>query len=140
MGLAQRVGAAAGKQERESIDTCQHTHAPHCALAQPSLSFLYRLSSLPLYSVPTHSQEMLIEGLENTQRPEAHDLALRIARAWTSSNFKAWRRTHYMYEKYSATDEGVGGGGGEYTPQVGFGWSNGVALALLSRYGDELAV
>ena len=77
---------------------------------------------LPLCTIPTHSQEMLIEGLENTQRPEAHDLALRIARAWTSSNFKAWRRTHYMYEKYSATDEGVGGGGGEYTPQVGFGW------------------
>jgi hypothetical protein len=26
---------------------------------------------------------------------------------------------------------GVGGGGGEYVPQMGFGWSNGVALILL---------
>ena len=36
-----------------------------------------------------------------------------------------------MYEKYNAFEVGVGGGGGEYTPQIGFGWSNGVALILL---------
>ena len=126
--------------KRESIDTCQHTHAPHCLAGLPPFFLSVAHPPSSLCTIPTHSQEMLIEGLENTQRPEAHDLALRIARAWTSSNFKAWRRTHYMYEKYSATDEGVGGGGGEYTPQVGFGWSNGVALSLLSRYGDELAV
>jgi hypothetical protein len=28
---------------------------------------------------------------------------------------------------------GVGGGGGEYTPQIGFGWTNGVALYLIVR-------
>jgi len=38
-----------------------------------------------------------------------------------------------MYEKYNAYEVGVGGGGGEYTPQVGFGWTNGVALYLLNR-------
>jgi neutral trehalase len=26
------------------------------------------------------------------------------------------------------------GGGGEYTPQSGFGWTNGVALDLLARF------
>jgi hypothetical protein len=36
-----------------------------------------------------------------------------------------------MYEKYNAFEFGVGGGGGEYMPQIGFGWSNGVALLLL---------
>ena len=30
---------------------------------------------------------------------------------------------------------GVGGGGGEYVPQMGFGWSNGVALYLLNHTG-----
>ena len=45
-----------------------------------------------------------------------------------------------MYEKYSAVDKGLGGGGGEYTPQVGFGWSNGVALTLLAQYGDQLSL
>ena len=39
-----------------------------------------------------------------------------------------------MYEKYDTTKIGAGGGGGEYVPQEGFGWSNGVALALLARF------
>jgi hypothetical protein len=38
----------------------------------------------------------------------------------------------YMYEKYNAFTVGLGGGGGEYVPQVGFGWTNGVALVLLN--------
>ena len=38
-----------------------------------------------------------------------------------------------MYEKYNAYEVGVGGGGGEYVPQVGFGWSNAVALILLQQ-------
>jgi hypothetical protein len=38
-----------------------------------------------------------------------------------------------MYEKYDAFEVGVGGGGGEYVPQVGFGWTNGVALYLLNH-------
>jgi hypothetical protein len=37
-----------------------------------------------------------------------------------------------MFEKYNAFEIGSGGGGGEYTPQIGFGWSNGVALVLLN--------
>lgn len=37
-----------------------------------------------------------------------------------------------MYEKYNAYEIGVGGGGGEYTPQIGFGWSNGVSLVMLN--------
>jgi hypothetical protein len=37
-----------------------------------------------------------------------------------------------MHEKYNADVFGVGGGGGEYTPQIGFGWSNGVALVLIN--------
>lgn len=42
----------------------------------------------------------------------------------------------YMYEKYNAYEVGVGGGGGEYVPQVGFGWTNGVALVLLNSSID----
>jgi hypothetical protein len=37
-----------------------------------------------------------------------------------------------MFEKYNAFEMGSGGGGGEYTPQIGFGWSNGVALVMLN--------
>lgn len=32
------------------------------------------------------------------------------------------------------------GGGGEYEVQVGFGWTNGVVLDLLRRYGDRLTL
>lgn len=84
-------------------------------------------------------QDMIIEGLERTGRADAHALGLQIARSWVASNLYAWRSTRFMFEKYSAVESGVGGGGGEYTPQVGFGWSNGVALSLLARYGDALA-
>lgn len=42
-----------------------------------------------------------------------------------------------MYEKYNAYEIGVGGGGGEYTPQIGFGWSNGVSLVMLNYTYSE---
>jgi hypothetical protein len=41
---------------------------------------------------------------------------------------------NYMYEKYDATILGEGGDGGEYVPQTGFGWTNGLALYLLQEY------
>lgn len=45
----------------------------------------------------------------------------------------AYSDTGYMYEKYNALEKGVGGGGGEYEPQLGFGWSNGAVLMLLNK-------
>jgi alpha,alpha-trehalase len=45
-----------------------------------------------------------------------------------------WTSAGVMHEKYDATaTDGRRGGGGEYEPQVGFGWTNGVALALMQR-------
>ncbi|KAF8334741.1 Six-hairpin glycosidase-like protein [Cantharellus anzutake] len=41
----------------------------------------------------------------------------------------------HMFEKTSMFDIDVAGGGGEYTVQVGFGWTNGVALYFASKYG-----
>jgi hypothetical protein len=35
---------------------------------------------------------------------------------------------------------GVPGHGGEYQVQEGFGWTNGVALYLLKKYGQRLAI
>ncbi len=40
-----------------------------------------------------------------------------------------------MHEKYDAARRGAPGGGGEYECIDGFGWTNGVALLLLERYG-----
>ena len=42
---------------------------------------------------------------------------------------------HIPPPRYDAFRVGEGGGGGEYVPQTGFGWSNGVAMVL--RLGVE---
>lgn len=77
-------------------------------------------------------QLMLVEGLRRVGNQEARAMASDLASAWLKSGLEAWQKSGYMYEKYDATRPGVGGGGGEYTPQVGFGWSNGVVLSLLT--------
>eukprot|EP00437_Effrenium_voratum_P055369 CAMPEP_0181535280 /NCGR_PEP_ID=MMETSP1110-20121109/74175_1 /TAXON_ID=174948 /ORGANISM="Symbiodinium sp., Strain CCMP421" /LENGTH=488 /DNA_ID=CAMNT_0023666657 /DNA_START=51 /DNA_END=1518 /DNA_ORIENTATION=- len=81
-------------------------------------------------------QLMLVEGLEQMQLPGATELAEEMAKRWLRNCFEAWQKQGAMFEKYDAFVVGQGGGGGEYTPQTGFGWSNGVALALLVK-NDE---
>lgn len=44
----------------------------------------------------------------------------------------------HMFEKFNATDPDAAGGGGEYTVQIGFGWTNGVVLWSAGRYGKWL--
>ena len=52
-----------------------------------------------------------------------------------SVNMRVYNATGSMHEKYDVTTPaGAIGGGGEYAPQVGFGWSNGVALDFLANY------
>ncbi|KAJ7351163.1 hypothetical protein DFH08DRAFT_648452, partial [Mycena albidolilacea] len=44
--------------------------------------------------------------------------------------------TGNMLEKFSISDIDLAGrGGGEYTVQAGFGWTNGVLLWVASNYG-----
>lgn len=38
-----------------------------------------------------------------------------------------------MFEKFNITDTDAAGGGGEYTVQVGFGWTNGVGESISLR-------
>ena len=67
---------------------------------------------------------------------EAAELGDLLASRWLSSNFIGWKASGHMHEKYDATHPGERGGGGEYTPQIGFGWTNGVVLWLLDRYAN----
>ena len=82
-------------------------------------------------------QQMLIEGLDRCGAPGAAELAAELAARWLRSNLLGWSESGCMHEKYDATRPGERGGGGEYTPQVGFGWTNGVVLWLLERYADD---
>jgi len=84
-------------------------------------------------------QSMLIEGLQRLAvESQGPALAADLAQLWVGSCYTAWRRTGFMHEKYDASRFGFGGSGGEYEPQVGFGWSNGVILQLFQAYGDKL--
>jgi alpha,alpha-trehalase len=77
-------------------------------------------------------QWWLHEGLRSGgQAAAAADLAAR----WLASNLVGWLAEGAMFEKYNVTGApGTRCSGGEYTPQVGFGWSNGVVLDLLVQY------
>jgi neutral trehalase len=79
-------------------------------------------------------QHWIVVGLNGTNYPPAQEFAREIARRWLLSGYIGFENTGYMYEKYDVTNVGQGGGGGEYIPQIGFGWTNGVALDLLVRY------
>lgn len=46
--------------------------------------------------------------------------------------------SRFFLAQYSAEELGGHGGGGEYNVQFGFGWSNGVIIEYLTKYGDML--
>lgn len=84
------------------------------------------------------TQYVVIQGLENLQTPEAKDMSKSLAYKWVQSNYQAFVTTKAMHEKYDASVFGGTGGGGEYETQLGFGWSNGLVIELLVKYGDEI--
>ena len=72
-------------------------------------------------------QWIAIMGLENYGHTE---LAKNIARRWMAINEKVYSNTGKMMEKYNVVSTDLEAGGGEYESQDGFGWTNGVYLAL----------
>jgi alpha,alpha-trehalase len=73
---------------------------------------------------------MTIEGVRRYGRADLAD----TARArWLTLNRRTYRATGRMTEKYDVVDLNRRAGGGEYATQDGFGWTNGVALALLAQ-------
>jgi alpha,alpha-trehalase len=75
-------------------------------------------------------QWMTIIGLENYAH---HDLADDIEERWIRLNSDVFKRTGKLMEKYDVVDTHREAGGGEYPGQDGFGWTNGVLLALTRR-------
>lgn len=58
------------------------------------------------------------------------DLANTIMERWLRLNRKVFARTGKMMEKYNVVNTSLEAGGGEYEGQDGFGWTNGVFLAM----------
>eukprot|EP01122_Echinamoeba_exundans_P006248 TRINITY_DN1722_c0_g2_i1.p1 TRINITY_DN1722_c0_g2~~TRINITY_DN1722_c0_g2_i1.p1 ORF type:complete len:586 (-),score=88.79 TRINITY_DN1722_c0_g2_i1:28-1785(-) len=88
-------------------------------------------------------QLFIIESMDHLSEisgsTRASWLSYDLSRRWLISNYCAWEATSKngtagdMFEKYDATRVGLPGGGGEYQVQTGFGWTNGVALKLLTK-------
>ncbi len=72
-------------------------------------------------------QWIAVKGLDNYGHQK---LALEIAQRWCNLNEKVFHNTGQMMEKYNVVDLTLDAGGGEYDVQEGFGWSNGVYLAM----------
>ncbi|MBL7858509.1 MAG: alpha,alpha-trehalase TreF [Cyclobacteriaceae bacterium] len=60
------------------------------------------------------------------------EVAKRIRTNWMSINKKVYEQTGKMTEKYDVCHESGEARGGEYPNQDGFGWTNGVFLALFN--------
>ena len=72
-----------------------------------------------------------IVGLENYGFAE---LAETIAKRWIKLCTDVFSRTGKLMEKYNVVNTQLEAGGGEYPGQDGFGWTNGVLLALIKKY------
>ncbi|MDW8332043.1 MAG: alpha,alpha-trehalase TreF [Cyclobacteriaceae bacterium] len=79
-------------------------------------------------------QYLAISGLEKYGYQQ---LADEIKKRWLNLNEQVFRNTGKMMEKYNVYDASLTAGGGEYPAQDGFGWTNGVAAALLRSASEN---
>lgn len=73
---------------------------------------------------------LAIEGVRRYRRDDLADVA---RDRWLALIRRTYRSTGKMMEKYDVADVNRQAGGGEYPTQDGFGWANGVALALAAQ-------
>ncbi len=71
-------------------------------------------------------------GIKGMEHYGEGALAQDVAQRWLKLNQAVYRRTGKMMEKYNVADTTLTAGGGEYPTQDGFGWTNGIALALMA--------
>ncbi|HWJ21051.1 MAG TPA: alpha,alpha-trehalase TreA [Gemmatimonadaceae bacterium] len=72
-------------------------------------------------------------AIEGARRYGRGDLADSARARWLSLDRRTYRATGKMTEKYDVVNPARAAGGGEYPTQDGFGWTNGVALALAAQ-------
>lgn len=72
-----------------------------------------------------------IIGIYGLRRYGFDELADEAKKRWLACNEKIYVDRHKMVEKYHVVHPGAVAGGGEYALQDGFGWTNGVAQALI---------
>ncbi|NVN12393.1 alpha,alpha-trehalase TreF [Nguyenibacter vanlangensis] len=83
-------------------------------------------------------QWMAIHGM---RRYGLYAQARDLSHRWLATVAGLYAREAKLVEKYAigSAPDGLGGGGGEYPLQDGFGWTNGVTRMLLADYADHHA-
>lgn len=81
---------------------------------------------------------IVVDSMEALGSAEGNEMAFKVAQNWVRACRKGFLDNGQMFEKYDVETPGVVGGGGEYTVQDGFGWSNGVVLEFLAKYGNRM--
>ena len=76
-------------------------------------------------------------AIQGVRRYERADVADSARARWLALDRRVFRATGKMTEKYDVMDLRRPAGGGEYPTQDGFGWTNGVALALSAERSAE---
>ncbi|KAL0840923.1 hypothetical protein ABMA28_014720 [Loxostege sticticalis] len=81
---------------------------------------------------------VVVNALEALGTREGRKVAFNVAQTWVRACHKGFGENKQMFEKYDAEVPGKFGGGGEYTVQTGFGWTNGCVLEFLAKYGRQM--
>ena len=82
-------------------------------------------------------QWVAVKGLMNYGEK---NLAKAAAERWVAINEKVYAVTGKMMEKYNVEDITKEAGGGEYPGQDGFGWTNGVYLAMKKLLSQQVII
>lgn len=80
-------------------------------------------------------QHMMVEYL---LRIKENEMAFHVAKSFFNSVFSGYKKSKMFFEKYDCNKLGYTGGGGEYLPQAGFGWTNGAILSFMLKFKDKL--
>ncbi|CAG9863925.1 unnamed protein product [Phyllotreta striolata] len=79
-------------------------------------------------------QDLIVSGLAKTGAKKAVRLAENQAKRTIEAFMIGFEENKEMFEKYDAMNAGSYGGGGEYSVQAGFGWTNGAALNFIDLF------
>ncbi|KAJ3181171.1 hypothetical protein HDU87_001300 [Geranomyces variabilis] len=169
-GVADTDPRGAGGNGSSAADTCQKlmgtfkildmlTQQPGglaTTLYNTGLQWDYPNSWPPQTFIALSALQRASTNCANPTLPLA-DYASKIATTFIEQAFCSWRQTGgalpnlppladangdsgHMAEKFNVTMLGAAGGGGEYTVQTGFGWTNGVVLSVLATVGKSIAM
>ncbi len=120
----------ASKEQAEKIAALIELHFLHEGGLTSTLQTSGQQWDAPNGWAPLHW--ITIIGLENYGFT---NLAETIAKRWIKLCSNVFSRTGKLMEKYNVVNTQLEAGGGEYPGQDGFGWTNGVLLALIKKYG-----